>query len=809
MITNQSGKYERLQGLWRFIICISLFQLIQIETSMAQDTCVISGRLVDSVTLKPLENVIITLWQNSKSMQNTSTNALGTFRFSKLSPGNYAINVEGLYYQPKKMAVTLSKAIGREDLGDIKISVKDNNLKEVAIIAQSLVSRSVDRLTYSVEKDPQSSTTSVLNIISKVPLLSLDPNNNIKLQGESNYRILIDGKPSVLLANNASEVLRNMSASTIKSIEVITSPSGKYLVEGVSGVINIITKKRIENGYEGTIFSQFKTPAGGVGAGLTQTLKLGKFVVTGYNSYTEYDIPFTSTALSRQSSSPGNIHLKQEGEKHAVTKTDIISTDLSYDIDSLNLLTFHVARYNQKARNESNFMTVTNDSDGGLQQYNTENQNRNSLQDFELALNYQKQSAKDKSRIFTLSYLYLKTDADLNNSNSFSNTINITEGNYVQSNSSNNSEHSLQADLDHAYKKLKINSGIKGVIRLGDSKNISSTSFSDFYDYQNTQYLFFAYNSYQIALKDWEFLGGYRLEFVRSKNQFGNSEPASLKDYAYLLPNLTVNYKINNYHALNLSFNQNVQRPNISYLNPFIDRSNPNLETAGNPDLDPVKNSRFNLQYSRFKKSTLVLSLAYAFSNNQIQQIYSVTDTSSVARLTYDNVSKIKNLSLNLSYNLSLTKKMNLNVSGNGAYTRLAGMTDSIREIVKQSAVLGEVNVGVNYSFADDFQVNGRFAYTSPAIFLQGRTTSYPILILGGSKQLFEKRLSLGFSMMNPFTKYRYIDNIFSGTSFKQESRTQVYNRSFSIQAAFKFGQIKGSIRTNSKGINNDDTIKR
>lgn len=809
MITNLSEKYKRLPALLRSIICISLFLLIQIETSTAQDTCTVSGRLVDSVTLKPLENVIITLWQNSKSLHNAATNTLGEFSFSKLSPGNYAVNIEGLYYQPKKVSFMLSKAVGSVDLGDIKISIKDNNLKEVAIIAQSLVSRSVDRLTYAVEKDPQSNSSSVLNIISKVPLLSLDPNDNIKLQGESNYRILIDGKPSVLLANNATEVLRNMPASTIKSIEVITSPSGKYLIEGVSGVINIITKKRIENGYEGTLFTQYKTPAGGIGAGLSQTLKLGKFVVTGYTSYSEINIPFTSTALSRQSNSPGNIQLQQDGEKQSSTKSDIISTDLSYDIDSLNLLTFHVARYNQKSRNESNFFTVINDSDSILQQYNTENQHHNSLQDFELSLNYQKQSAKDKSKIFTLSYLYLKTDADLNNSNSFSNTINITEGNYIQSNSSNNSEHSLQADLDHAYKKLKINSGIKGVLRLGDSKNLSSTSLSDFNDYQNNQYLFFAYNSYKIALKDWEFLGGYRLEFVRSKNQFGYSEPASLKDYAYLLPNLTANYKINNYHALNLSFNQNVQRPNISYLNPFIDRSNPNLEIAGNPDLDPVKNSRFNLQYSRFKKSSLVLSLAYAFTNNQIQQIYSITDTSGIARLTYDNVSKIKNLSLNLSYNLSLTKKINLNVSSYGTYTRLTGMTDSSNVIVKQSGVLGEVNVGVNYSLSDNFQVNGRFAYTSPAIFLQGRTTSYPIFIFGGTKQLFKKRLSLGFSVMNPFTKYRYIDNIFSGTGFRQESRTQFYNRSFSIQAAFKFGQIKSAIRTNSKGIDNNDILKK
>lgn len=212
------------------------------------------------------------------------------------------------------------------------------------------------------------------------------------------------------------------------------------------------------------------------------------------------------------------------------------------------------------------------------------------------------------------------------------------------------------------------------------------------------------------------------------------------------------------------------------------------------------------MQYSRFGKSSLILSLSYSFTTNDIQQIYTNTDTVGISRLTYSNIASKNNIAFNASYNFPVNKHLNLNVSGNLLYTRLEGRLNS--NTINNSGVISDVNLGINYILNESMQINGRFAYTSPAIYLQGKNSPYPVLILGGTKQLFNKRLSLGASVVNPFSHYQYINNSYSGIDFHQQTKTQTYNRTFLIKAALRFGQIKGRIRTNNKGINNDDAIK-
>ena len=106
----------------------------------------------------------------------------------------------------------------------------------------------VDRISYDVQADPDSKALSVLDMMRKVPLLSVDGNDNIQLKGSGNYKILINGKESALVAKNPSDILKSMPATNIEKIEVITTPPAKYDAEGLSGIINIITKKECRPG---------------------------------------------------------------------------------------------------------------------------------------------------------------------------------------------------------------------------------------------------------------------------------------------------------------------------------------------------------------------------------------------------------------------------------------------------------------------------------------------------------------------------------------------------------------------------------
>ena len=168
------------------------------------------------------------------------------------------------------------------DLGTISLKPSDKQMKEVTVVAvKPLIKRDLDGISYDVAADPETPVLSVLDMMRKVPLLSVDGSDNIKLKGKTNYKILINGKESALMAKNPSDVLRSMPATNIERIEVITTPPAKYDAEGLAGIINIITKKKIDEGYNIGLNGRLNT-VWGPGINLNGTYKKGKFGFSGY-----------------------------------------------------------------------------------------------------------------------------------------------------------------------------------------------------------------------------------------------------------------------------------------------------------------------------------------------------------------------------------------------------------------------------------------------------------------------------------------------------------------------------------------------
>src|SRR5690606_11829168 len=149
-------------------------------------------------------------------------------------------------------------------------------LEEVSVTAQKpLVKVEIDKLTYSAKDDPESSTSNVLDLLRKVPLVTVDGEDEIQLKGSSNFKIYINGKPSNMVSSNPSQVLKSMPANSVKDVEVITDPGAKYDAEGIGGIINIVTDKRVDDGYSASIGANGNT-FGGYGANAYLASKYGK-----------------------------------------------------------------------------------------------------------------------------------------------------------------------------------------------------------------------------------------------------------------------------------------------------------------------------------------------------------------------------------------------------------------------------------------------------------------------------------------------------------------------------------------------------
>ena len=173
-----------------------------------EKTFQLKGIIIDSLTQKPGEYFTIALKRDSTVLKTVISDEQGKFVLSTVNEGQYTLILGSLGYTTKTIKVELSKEI---DLGKIYLKPQSNNLNEVAIVAsRPVIKQEPDRIVYDMQADPESKVLSVLDMMRKVPLLSVDADDNVKMKGTGNYRILINGKPSGVISRDPKEFLRSM-----------------------------------------------------------------------------------------------------------------------------------------------------------------------------------------------------------------------------------------------------------------------------------------------------------------------------------------------------------------------------------------------------------------------------------------------------------------------------------------------------------------------------------------------------------------------------------------------------------------------
>ncbi|RYY21354.1 MAG: TonB-dependent receptor, partial [Sphingobacteriaceae bacterium] len=530
--------------------------------------------------------------------------------------------------------IPVKEASGTVDVGTIKLSASSNQLKEVSVVAAKvIVKREVDRIAYDVKADPESTVLTVLDMLRKVPMLSVDAQDNIKLKGSGNYKILINNKESSLVAKNPSDVFKSMPAANIEKIEVITTPPAKYDAEGLAGIINITTKKNVDQGYNGSINVR-ENVVYGPGINVNATLKKGKFGVSGYAGIGDQTAR-TNPYDNLQTFTKDNSTLTQNGTNTNGGYYSYGSVELSYEIDTLNLLTSSIEVNKGRFKQGSDQVTAQRSSAGDVAQtYHLTNNGVGYWNGIDLALNYQLGFKKDKNRLLTLSYKFSHSPNRQFNDVSLADVVNYQQPNYQQYNTAGSNVQTMQLDYVYPVKKLNIEAGGKAILRdnFSDfrSENLNNTTGlyeinpNQTNDFTYQQNVYSVYNSYQLKLAKWTAKGGLRLEHTNINADFTSVGSAAKQNYNNLIPSVSLQRSFKT-SSINLGFTQRIQRPGIWQLNPFVDLSNTKFISTGNPDLKPELNNTFELTYSNFAKGSVNFGLSYAFSNNSIQNVANLT----------------------------------------------------------------------------------------------------------------------------------------------------------------------------------------
>lgn len=677
-----------------------------------------------------------------------------------------------------------------------------------------LIKQEIDRITYDLQADPESKGNSVLQMMRKVPFLSVDGEENILLNGSSSYKILINGKPSGMVERNPKDILRSMPASTIKSIEVITNPSSKYDAEGLAGIINIITNKKIDNGYNGTLNINHSFPTGGPGAGGSFTFKQDKFGMSVLSGVSRYNSPRTISLTNRTTKGINATNLEQNSNRESKSKNVYFGSELTYEPDSLNLISAQFNINGSRTNGIGNQNSLLYTTSSVLQQYDLTNNNEGNGNGIDAALNYQMSFKSGKERLLTFSYRYIGYTNNQFNSLDVSNPVNYVDPDYNQANAGSTSEQTFQVDYVHLVKKVNIEAGVKGILRTNRSDfqyHLFDSASGKFEldptrtnKFNNDQNVFAAYNTYQYNVNNWGFKAGLRIEQTINDADFISGASHVKQNYLSIIPSVNINRKFKNMSSLTLAYTNRIQRPGINQLNPFVDRSNPDFESTGNPNLKPAFSNLIQLSYNKSKKGAVNIALGYITSNSLIGPVTVYDAATKITRTTFENIGKARILKTNIFVNYPITKSWNFSLNSDIRYASASVMVKNV--LVKNKGLMEYVAVSSGYRLDKGWRLNADLSFKSGGISRpQSKSNGFTSSSFSVQKNLVKDKFTLSASVGNPFTKYRHNREETLGPDFTQITDDQIYFRSFNISLNYRFGKLKEAIKKNKRGINNDD----
>ncbi len=795
---------------------VLLFAVLLLTTATAVAQNNVKGRLVSETDNSPLPYATISVAHESaplKAIKKFATDDDGKFS-APLSAGKYIFDFQFVGMNGKKLPVEVTE--GDTDLGEVTLSESSTELEEVSVVAQKpLVKVEIDKLTYNAKEDPEASTSSVLDLLRKVPLVTVDGEDNIQLKGSSSYKIYLNGKPSNMITNNPSQVLKSMPANSVKDIEVITDPGARYDAEGVGGIINIITDKRADEGYSGSVGANGDT-FGGYGGNAYLSLKYGKFGFTGNGAYFYHTRPQSETFFTREET--GN-KLTQEGTAKNYGGGLYYNTQLSYEPDTLNLFNLSVGQFGGKFHTDSKQKALSQ----GTRDYSylSSGNSINEFGSFTLTADYQR-TFKKKDELLTVSYRFEKDPND----SEFETLYDEVTGNFYlpdgyrqrSINKAGGNEHTGQIDyVNPITPKHGIEVGLKYIYR--DNSSRGDNTFFDVNDKQwkedisrkndldHTQKIFSGYAGYNFKTGKFGLKLGLRGENTRQTIRFINAanDTKVPSDFFDLVPSAAFSYQLGMTKTLRGGYNMRISRPGIWYLNPYVNNADPNNIRYGNPDLNAEKTHVFNINYGSFaQKINFNATLSYAFTQNAITS-YIFVDNNGVTYNTFRNIGRNNSAGLDgyLSWTPSQVVRFNLN--GSVSYTDIRSAENAA---LRNSGFSGNGFGGLTLTLPKDFRLSANGGLFLNRIQLQTTQSAFYFYSFSAMKSFFSKKLDVSLNVLTPFHKYREFKSTTTGEGFVQQMVFRSTMRSIRLSLTYRFGDLKSSMKKVQRSITNEDVME-
>ena len=724
----------------------------------------------------------------------------GGYSLEKIKPGNYFVKASFVGYRPAGKAITVTGE-EKEILADtIFLAEVTTALNEVTVVAERLKGKEmVDRTVYSIPEVVSKSTSNGYDLLKKIPQVNVDFQNNITLNGSSNFIIQVDGR------QRDREFLAKLLPTDIQSVEIITNPSGKY--EGnIDGVINIVLKKEARYGMNGNIaqsLKPFHKVTSATQGSIDYSIGKATFYVTGTYISQGLNISTTSenifTALDSTASTYGRGGIKvymgsvNGGFDYYMNDRNNLSFNISYkpvqqDVDIPNTTTLF--KGTSPLNTISSLTTTKMHSD-----------------ETAFSLFYKRTFSRPVEEFTAEASYYIFSS---NTGNYFANTrypynSDVILDTYSRNEDDINKRNYFSGKLDYVYPlgmTARIEAGYHFYYQdMGYDFNIDNQAISNLFEYselRNSGYVGFTMN-----LKKYGFQ-----TTLRAENSHIMADSVTKPDYTCILPSANVQYKISAAHNIKLTYNRRISRPGIYQMNPYWKIGQSYDITQGNPNLRPDYRDRIQLTYTWNFGSNYFSPYIYdEFFTDKVSSRFSII-TSPVNGLP-TTLSKPFNLISGYELGGGINAMLwyvNINARiWNGHYDKFTEGTFTIP--AKDYFSYSITSTGfVNLDKKKKTTAFVYLAYNGVNIDAQVKTYTLPLYGLGGQWQI--KDHSVGVFWLLPFSKEIDYQRTETGTAAYTSTNTTGIDFSGFVQFSYtyKFNRGRNVKKLDHKVVVESDT---
>ncbi|MGI6223114.1 MAG: TonB-dependent receptor domain-containing protein [Prevotella sp.] len=761
----------------------------------AENKWTLTGRVLAKSDQTPLEFATVSLLRSDSTLADgATTDSLGCFTLKGISSGTYILR-----YSYVGLSDLFAKVDVKSDqsLGDIYLDDSHSQqLNEVVVAGHKpTFSQHLDRKVYIASNDIMATSGSISDLLQHVPTLDVDIDGNVSLRGNSNVMILVDGRPSAQMnSKNRGDILQQMSASQIEKIEVITNPSAEYKPDGVSGVVNIITKKNVKPGLNGSVSANVGSK-GRYNAGVNVNYHTGRWNFLGAFSYKKdrYD----RMTQDDRTYSDHVIHQNQYGLGHPTS----YQTNLGFGVNITNQDRFEAqGGYNRRHFLRSEDIHSNDDSNDGnrLSTYHRTRSADATENNWNGSLHYS-HTYGEENRI-DVDYAY--------------NSLAEDEGNDYHTITQTDSTSTDLLENQHVWDAMYLNTasarwehhfGKNWVLKAGYEleaerrvqrfhlSNFDGTSYvpdaAHSSDFANKRIIHSLYTTLQFTLHQWEFLAGLRGEYVTQRSHLYTLDSLTRQHYCNVYPTLHASWHMNKQHTLMLSYSLRVQRPDGDWLNPFAESINPLSLRSGNPDLEPEKTHSFEVgwQWETEAGTNLMATLYERYTINEI--VWTSHNLDNGQLLSRPENAKSHNAAgVEIVWSHPVSRWLNFNCNLNGFYSQITQTTQGSGG--NHNSWSWSMLVNANLTPWKNFTLQLNTRYRSRRALSQGYRKGDFRMNLGAKYDIPKWKLSFIASVTDLFDTYKRSQELDTG-DMKQRVEMRRNPRIIYVGAVWNFGLQK------------------